>query len=500
MNRRKEGNALVLRFVKLLSERYTNIAIGLICFIIVSISVLIYLNFYNATKSDAEKYAISVSRSYAIKVESEFNLLIFAAETTRSRVQLLMDSPSTNINQVLTLQKYNLQNHGNVNSIRIVYKDEGMFKTLYTYRKDGSIITAETPEFLATDLYQREKQTNSVHITHVYSENGVDVASAVLPILDSNNEYCGLVFVSVLASYFQALNDTAKPFDCETFIVDNEYRMVASPYKSNPSAKQQIDVSRGSSLGNIIATNVEDGEVFSEYIYNPIINETCLLVGYPINTFNDTHGSFCALIPESVIYRRLHETQRLIVTSIFLIVVLIVVFVIYGSFAKKKTYIDALTGLYNRQYLDKNLPIALSRSFSYKKPISIIICDIDHFKRVNDTYGHQMGDAILKHFSDILDSQLRKKDWIVRYGGEEFLVCLPSTDSKNARNIAERIRATVENSLYVDIDSGLEIGITASFGLANVAGEGLVGMIDIIKRADDNLYQAKSSGRNRVVE
>ena len=161
---------------------------------------------------------------------------------------------------------------------------------------------------------------------------------------------------------------------------------------------------------------------------------------------------------------------------------------------------DPLTGSYNRGYLNEHLPAELKRAGRYGRALSLCLCDIDHFKRVNDTYGHQAGDLVLKSFARMIHSSIRKDlDWVVRYGGEEFLIVFPETDVMGACVVAERIRKRVS-------ESGLPVGdrvisITASFGVSGLdegAPDEQVSGEEIIRRADEHLYRAKEEGRNRV--
>lgn len=162
---------------------------------------------------------------------------------------------------------------------------------------------------------------------------------------------------------------------------------------------------------------------------------------------------------------------------------------------------DPLTGCHNRGYLNERFPKELLRAQRYAHPLSIVLADIDHFKKVNDTYGHQAGDEVLMHFSDCIGRQIRKKiDWVVRYGGEEFLIILPETKSPGAHSMAERLRESVEKK---DITFGDQvIRITASFGGASVSFEDKrfedITMDRLILLADENLYKSKQNGRNQV--
>lgn len=161
---------------------------------------------------------------------------------------------------------------------------------------------------------------------------------------------------------------------------------------------------------------------------------------------------------------------------------------------------DPLTKVYNRRYLNEHLPGEIKRAFRYKHLLSIIICDIDHFKNVNDTYGHQAGDRVLEEFARCIRDLIREADWIVRYGGEEFLIVLPETDLDNAHKAAERYRMSVFNTPIPTETE--EIRITASFGVASyipTSSEGDCSMETLIETADLCLYRAKNEGRNKSI-
>lgn len=162
---------------------------------------------------------------------------------------------------------------------------------------------------------------------------------------------------------------------------------------------------------------------------------------------------------------------------------------------------DPLTQVFNRGYLNENLPKAFKRAVRYSQRLAIIICDIDHFKKINDEYGHQAGDIVLKSFVTALNSALRKDlDWMARYGGEEFIFVLPETDLNGACAAAERFRSAIAR--LVTPFEGNDLAITASFGIAAIDQEGDKSCLttdDLIKAADRCLYQAKERGRNKCI-
>jgi diguanylate cyclase (GGDEF)-like protein len=162
---------------------------------------------------------------------------------------------------------------------------------------------------------------------------------------------------------------------------------------------------------------------------------------------------------------------------------------------------DSLTGCYNRGYLNEHLPHEMKRALRYHHPLSVALCDLDHFKKVNDRYGHLCGDMVLREFVQCLMSLIRlDMDWVARYGGEEFLLVLPETDFNNAGRLAERLRKQISKKIFKW--EGEKIKITASFGVTGFAqrraGENF-SPDELIQVADQYLYQAKNQGRNKVV-
>ena len=163
---------------------------------------------------------------------------------------------------------------------------------------------------------------------------------------------------------------------------------------------------------------------------------------------------------------------------------------------KEITRYDALTGLYNVGYLISALERELERTRRTGLSTSLIMIDLDHFKKVNDTYGHEAGNTALIAFADILKKRLRKIDIICRYGGEEFSVILPGTQLSHAISASERLREDLENSpLYM---SEGKIKLTASFGVDSFSQDKGISAGKFIEKADAYLLQAKKEGRNRI--
>lgn len=163
---------------------------------------------------------------------------------------------------------------------------------------------------------------------------------------------------------------------------------------------------------------------------------------------------------------------------------------------EQKAQVDALTGLWNRAHLDQSLLAAIKLAERHDQPLSLMMCDLDHFKRINDAFGHSVGDRVLERFAQILMQTARESDVICRYGGEEFVAIQPMTDKNESAQSSERMRAAVENEPWEQVHDS--ICVTASFGAACLSD--LLEPTDdsLLLAADRALYQAKEAGRNQV--
>jgi two-component system cell cycle response regulator len=163
---------------------------------------------------------------------------------------------------------------------------------------------------------------------------------------------------------------------------------------------------------------------------------------------------------------------------------------------QKLSQTDTLTGLYNFRYLMRTLETEMERTRRTGLPTGLIMIDLDHFKKVNDTYGHEAGNKTLRWSSQIFRETIRRIDAACRYGGEEFAIVLPGTRLPQAVQTAERLRTALDNS-RLKLDTG-EVALTASFGVDAYRGRSDLSVDDFVKRADRFLLEAKERGRNRV--
>ncbi len=162
---------------------------------------------------------------------------------------------------------------------------------------------------------------------------------------------------------------------------------------------------------------------------------------------------------------------------------------------QKLAITDGLTGLHNHRHFQEHIETEVKEALRYNKPLTMLMLDIDHFKKINDTYGHPQGDSLLKKISEIIMQTIRDVDYAARYGGEEFCVVLPNTDGKGAYKIAERLRKKIE-ALHINYDNR-DIRFTISIGISGIP-EDAANKSEIISHADGALYRSKENGRNQT--
>jgi diguanylate cyclase (GGDEF)-like protein len=171
------------------------------------------------------------------------------------------------------------------------------------------------------------------------------------------------------------------------------------------------------------------------------------------------------------------------------------------SVLERQASTDALTGVLNRRALDRRLSDEVARARRYSLPFSLLLFDVDHFKRINDNFGHPAGDRVLVGLAQIVTATLRETDIFARYGGEEFMIVAPHTTRSGVADLAERVRKRIEShdfGLRKEADASARVAVTASVGVATL-GEQIDNVEKLVAVADKNLYRAKQEGRNRVV-
>lgn len=167
---------------------------------------------------------------------------------------------------------------------------------------------------------------------------------------------------------------------------------------------------------------------------------------------------------------------------------------LYHEEIYRLTILDGLTGVHNKRFFSEFLERELARAQRHRRPLSLALLDLDHFKKINDTHGHLVGDTTLKRVARVIQDRVRQDELLARYGGEEFAVVLPETDMRGAQTFAETVRRQVEEQSFAF--DGQEIRVTVSIGVATL--ESNDDSDALIREADDQLYRAKAAGRNKI--
>lgn len=205
-----------------------------------------------------------------------------------------------------------------------------------------------------------------------------------------------------------------------------------------------------------------------------------------------------------LVYVEANEEARYLTTASLTLFLFALVLTVLGGYLSYKlgaafemtAITDGLTGLFNQKHFKQRLEFECHRAARYRVPLSIVMMDIDRFKQVNDTYGHAIGDLVLKNVAKWLKQGSRNTDLVARYGGEEMAVILPHTGLAGAQEFAERVRLKIANEVTRDQEEDVSLRVTVSLGVAQF--EPGLSPMDLIKRADAALYQSKNNGRNRV--
>ena len=217
----------------------------------------------------------------------------------------------------------------------------------------------------------------------------------------------------------------------------------------------------------------------------------------PIKNFRGKHVAYIFAASDSTPFSELNNKFYHVFLALIALFILLVIFSIYYQLShtkiEKMATFDALTDVFARGPIMQFIENEYQQYRRYQKVFSLIMIDIDHFKNINDTYGHSTGDLVLSSIASIMKNNIRKSDSVGRYGGEEFIVLLPETQKENAAVAAEKLRKKISEHAFETVGT-----VTVSCGVAE-AFKNAHSIEEIINEADKKLYTAKEEGRNRVV-
>ncbi|HYF93214.1 MAG TPA: GGDEF domain-containing protein [Symbiobacteriaceae bacterium] len=248
---------------------------------------------------------------------------------------------------------------------------------------------------------------------------------------------------------------------------------------------------------------LEPGKLYEYIRNNPghhAVNQSTgpAMAGWAYTESEGVRQGFVVVFIDGEPTSNLLESVSLTILIVMLVFVLLSGLVAYkfSTTFEKTAVTDGLMGIYNHKFFKQRLEQEVAKSARYAQQTSLVMCDIDFFKRVNDTYGHATGDLTLKHLARWVTETARNTDVVARYGGEEIAIILTHTGVAGAQEFAERLRLKVSQQVIKDPEEDAEFRVTISVGVAQ--WEKGVNMLDLIKRADAALYHSKRSGRNRV--
>ncbi|SFV59241.1 diguanylate cyclase (GGDEF domain) [hydrothermal vent metagenome] len=279
-------------------------------------------------------------------------------------------------------------------------------------------------------------------------------------------------------------------YDYDIGTLDNRMQMrLNKMYAINGAIAKKINkkLAKGNSFAIYFHRNdiYEDAPILITFIAVPNLDNKT--VAYIINY------QFADMLP--LLIKNINMVFISLTLFLLLLSIIVGIYTYKEQKRREKIYTnathDVLTGLYNRYAINYFFGQKIDESKRYNKPLSIIFCDIDFFKKVNDTYGHDMGDYVLKGIAKILKNNLRSSDISARWGGEEFLIFLPETPLNEAVKIAQKLRKLIEESLFSSIQT-----VTCSFGVTELKKDDNANTL--LKRVDKLLYKAKENGRNRI--
>lgn len=364
----------------------------------------------------------------------------------------------------------------------IYYTSESSFIYLYPWLSSEDFMYKDDMKSLAFFLYANPQNNPDRHViwTPVYSDVAGKgrMVSLSSPIYDGDT-FRGVISIDITTANLSSLLNS----EYRGYLVDNEYSIVATSEQLDQSIIKLKDLAKISDDGfRRLDAVVSNSSQFIDgnFIYKSEMSAapwTMLLIE-PIYIF----------------------VGRALLSTLPILFVVILLIVTYREIISRRkvekalresAITDSLTGLKNRRYLDMVIETEIAHSDRYQEQLTIVCLDLDHFKKINDTWGHPIGDSVLKQVGLTISKNVRKSDVLVRLGGEEFMLLLPHTDIQGGYDAAEKIRKVVENTSHPV--AGI---VTASFGVAaKVEGESFN---DLYRRVDHALYLAKERGRNCV--
>ena len=481
---------------KLLFRKNQRLLITIVTFLTIVLTlpstVMLYRSFMSYSEHLNRQYAARVSDLYVTRTIRVFNEMKSIANTLSAVFNTeILGSDGVKYIQTLQFQSDILERSEAINTIRVAYF-QGTDAVVTCIRKDAEPIITNEPSELFNDFDMDSLPKNSYRMT---VGSGRDpsvpeeyVVTLLQTIYDKDGMLLAIIGIDVLGEIFTDLTRISDNFQYSIVMTDAVHDLVSYNLRGTIELE---------GLEEILA-ELRDGTLLGDP--PPVLKSLDIVYvhTHPITFTNLDVWHFYVLLPSS------YEVAML--NSIISTMVLCIVITIIGSMLKsyiftdayKLGYIDRLTGSYNKHFYQDQVQGILNSARGEVSSASLAVIDLDNFKHVNDTYGHQNGDIVLCRLASLLKSVLRKSDFIIRFGGDEFILLLPDTDPEVAIIVLERIRMRVEKE-DIFTQEGTVVNITISVGVASTSAEKSTSLEVIMNKADKMLYIAKTQGRNQVV-
>jgi len=492
----------------------------------VTIIFLIFVFFNYNQKIDEENFFLTKSLN---RLQSEVNVILNTYEIAADAV--FYNVINRNEIKSLIYNSWHFENRRDNFRSLLEFKMKPIYQDLQNYHvrqlhfhfKDGtSFLRMHRPNTYGDNLFGVRESIEYVNTQKKkfvgFEEGRIFNGYRYIYPLEYNNQHIGSVEFSLsFAAVTELLKNNfggAKAFIIKSDIVEETvFEEEQKNYRTfsilnNYSYDQEIYNRLSSSANELTLKNIKDINLEKkEEIIRKAASEESFIVSTRANSnyytasfinvqgIDGQHKAYLISYQEddSLTFINRNFLDTIIISILFLIMTIILLTLIFSNNNKLRflAHNDQLTEVSNRHHLTAVLEKEYERKTRYNSTFSFIIFDIDHFKSINDNYGHNTGDEILKEMSDLIKKNIRQNDYFGRWGGEEFVIIAAEIDLNSAYQLAEKLRKEIEENNFIENEN-----ITASFGVAEIGTAENID--DLIKRADDALYRAKRNGRNRV--
>ena len=470
------------------SEILTTVCFWSILGIITALLVFFYQKAYEFEMAHKKQLLMDSSERYTAYSRAIFDDMKSIARFAESTLKV------TGVNeQFIKIMEDILPKFPSIASMRVILDGEEQ-TSLFLRQSGDSVYIIQDTAYAESEIYLKEhsKITQMSIVEPWYCEEDSDHygnVSIFLPISDESSDYKGLIGIDVSVTYFYQIIQKETPDDFNLVLLSAEGQVIAANFANTKGLYEHII--------NLAVEEIVPNLAEIKYREDVLFELDSIFISVPVEDLGSDYWILGILLPISYIHALF--SPNIMFFLVFSLILLAVAFFAVFNILSKKRYQDELTKVYNRNYLDQTLSSRLKDAKYHKKNIAILMCDIDKFKSINDKYGHPAGDEVLRCIAAIISDSLRGNEWVARFGGEEFLVCIPNKTLQQAFETAERIRIKVAETKFI-VNADTKLDITISLGVASTETVVSYHIKELVELADTNLYIAKSSGRNQTAK